>query len=151
MKRKTIFLLAVGGLMALPALAAIDGMISAAPSDALWHATVRVESGANPRAYNRHDGASGIAQIRGVCLNDVNRIARQRGLGARFTPSDLYDPVQARRIWELYLDYYGDAYQKQTGRRPTDEIYARIWNGGPNGWRKASTLEYWDRVRSAMQ
>jgi hypothetical protein len=50
----------------------------------------------------------------------------------------------------MYLDYYGDLYVRQTGRTPTDEVYARIWNGGPNGWRKASTRQYWQRVRAEM-
>lgn len=35
-------------------------------------------------------------------------------------------------------------------RPPTVEVYARIWNGGPEGWRKSSTLAYWRRVRNAL-
>jgi hypothetical protein len=149
---KRTFLMVVGVLAALPAVAAVTGMGGPdGPSDALWHATVQVESKGNPHAYNPRDGASGIAQIRSVCLADVNRIARERGLGERYAAADLTDPAKARRLWALYLDYYGDVYEKQTGRAPTDEIYARIWNGGPTGWRKAATREYWERIRSAME
>ena len=149
MKRNV--LLVAGVLVALATVAIVAVMATSdGPSDALWQATVRVESRGNPHAYNPHDGASGIAQIRVVCLADANRLARERGLNERFTASDLSDPVRARRLWALYLDYYGDFYERQTGRAPTDEVYARIWNGGPNGWRKASTREYWERVRVAM-
>ncbi|MBE3071025.1 MAG: hypothetical protein IMZ66_12390 [Planctomycetes bacterium] len=128
-----------------------DAPSQAEPGDALWQAIVAVESGGDAAAYNAHDGATGIAQIRMVCLADVNRIAKIRGLAARFSPSDRRKPEAARRIWNLYLDYYGNEYQQATGREPTDEVYARIWNGGPTGWRKASTADYWGRVRAALQ
>jgi hypothetical protein len=122
----------------------------AGPSSALWRAIVAVESGGNPLAYNACRGASGMAQIRSVCLTDVNRIARLRGVAARFSAADRCDPRAARRMWDLYLDFYGREYWKQTGRTPTDKVYARIWNGGPEGWRKSSTLAYWRRVRDAL-
>lgn len=82
--------------------------------------------------------------------NDLHRIARLRGVPARFTAADRWDPRTARRMWDLYLDFYGRQYWRQTGRTPTDEVYARIWNGGPEGWRKSSTLAYWRRVRGAL-
>jgi len=149
---KRTFVLIIVVAAALPALVAMTALApSAGPGDALWEATVRVESKGDPRAYNAHDGAGGIAQIRAVCLADVNRIAGRRGLVERYSPSDLTDPAKARRIWALYLEYYGDLYEKRTGRTPTDEIYARIWNGGPNGWHKDCTRPYWDRVRSVME
>jgi soluble lytic murein transglycosylase-like protein len=144
------FLIGLGAVLALTAMAIVMAWLSGGPSDALWHAIVRVESGGNPRAYNRHGGAKGIAQIRGACLADINRIAREAGHAGRYTAADLFDPAKARRIWKMYLDYYGDQYAKATGRTPTDEVYARIWNGGPNGWRKASTRQYWQRVRAEM-
>jgi hypothetical protein len=54
-------------------------------------------------------------------------------------------------MWDLYLAYYGAQYEKQTGRPATDEVYARLWNGGPDGWRKSSTLKYWGRVRAVLE
>ncbi len=131
-------------------LAAAASAAKADPDNALWRAIVAVESRGNARAYNPRDGATGIAQIRTVCLTDVNRIARQRGMDVRFATSHRLDPGAARRIWALYLDYYGDQYAKVTGCRPTAEVYARIWNGGPDGWRKGTTRSYWQRVRAAM-
>jgi hypothetical protein len=93
-------------------------------------------------------------------LEDLHRIARLRGVPARlpglggqarFSAADRCDPRAARRMWDLYLDFYGREYWRQTGRTPTDEVYARIWNGGPQGWKRASTLPYWRQVRAALQ
>lgn len=122
----------------------------AAPSEALWKATVHVESRGDPRAYNAREGAAGIVQIRMGCLADVNRIARLKGLSVRFTSSDRYKPARARKMWKIYLDYYGTYYARRAGRVADDEVYARIWNGGPSGYRKRATAKYWKRIREAM-
>ena len=36
------------------------------------------------------------------------------------------------------------------GRRPTDEDYARIHNGGPKGCQNPATLPYWAKVHACM-
>ena len=152
MRRGRIILALGAAAVGIPlaALALWGAEEFAGPSNALWRATVAVESGGHARAYNACDGATGMAQIRSVCLTDLNRIARLRGVAARFSAADRCDPRAARRMWNLYLDFYGRQYWRQTGRTPTDEVYARIWNGGPEGWRKSSTLAYWRRVRNAL-
>lgn len=152
MRRGRIILALGAAAVGIPlaALALCGNGEFAGPSSALWRAIVAVESGGNARAYNACDGATGMAQIRSVCLTDVNRIARLRGVAARFSAADRWDPRAARRMWNLYLDFYGREYWRRTGRTPTDEVYARIWNGGPEGWRKSSTLAYWRRVRNAL-
>ena len=33
----------------------------------------------------------------------------------------------------------------------TAETYARIWNGGPDGWRKPTTAAYWRKVRVKLE
>jgi hypothetical protein len=83
-------------------------------------------------------------------LADANRIARNMGLAARYTPADRCNPAKAREMWRLYLDYYGACYAEETGRRPSDQVYARIWNGGPTGWKKRDTRGYWGRVRNMI-
>jgi len=142
--------IAVVTLAALAAGLAAPRPAHATPTHRLWQAICTVESGGNPNAYNRKEQAAGIAQIRPVCLRDVNRIARLRSLDERFTSTDRNNPTIARRMWALYLEHYGKAYARRTGRDPTSEVYARIWNGGPEGWRKAGTRRYWQRVRTAL-
>jgi hypothetical protein len=129
----------------------VSTLETAGLTDALWSATVAVESGGDPCAYNTTSGATGIAQIRAICLADCNRIAQRQGLDVRFTPGDRWDPQESRRMWVLYLGYYGARYAAETGEPPTEEVYARIWKGGPTGWRKTSTAGYWERVRSMME
>jgi len=145
--RRTAAVCACAAAAVLLASAAAD----AAPGGRLWKAICTVESGGAPDAYNRKERAAGIAQIRPVCLRDVNRIARLRGVDDRFTGADRRDPDAARRMWVLYLEHYGKAYARRTGRPPTPEVYARIWNGGPVGWRKRSTRGYWRRVRAVLR
>jgi len=140
----------LAAILTLAALA-VPAALEASPGEALWQAIAHVESRGDPHAYNPRDGALGVVQIRIVCVADANRLARLRGLDERFAPADRTDPASARRLWALYLDHYGREYEKSAGRPPTDEVYARIWNGGPQGWRKASTAPYWRRVRQALQ
>jgi hypothetical protein len=54
-------------------------------------------------------------------------------------------------MWEIYLMHYGEKYRAETGRLPTDETFARIWNGGPTGWRKLSAKGYWARVQGNIR
>ena len=84
-------------------------------------------------------------QIRDICIQDVNRI-----YGTAYTIKDAYDYRRSHEIAELYLTYWGDVYRKKTGRPPDYEAFARIWNGGPDGWKKRSTLNYWKKVRRGI-
>jgi len=137
--------------VALPAARALQSDPAPGNLDSrLWSAIVTVESGGNAQAYSL-SGAAGIAQIREICLVDCNRIARQKGLDLHFAHADRFDTDKARQMWDLYLSYYGEQYERETGQPPTDEVYARIWNGGPSGWRKDSTLEYWGRVQAFLE
>lgn len=126
------------------------GAVLGDPSEDLWSGQVVVESRGDARAYNTREAAAGIVQIRPKCLADINRIAKKQGLAVRYTASDRFSASKSRQMWVLYLRYWGEQYAKETGREPTDEVYARIWNGGPTGWRKGTTRPYWRRVRDAM-
>lgn len=79
----------------------------------------------------------GLYQIGQLYLDDANRFS-----GCNYTRQDCYDPILARRIVIIYLEHYG----KRIGRDPTVEDYARIHNGGPDGWQKNCTLTYWTRA-----
>jgi hypothetical protein len=123
----------------------------AGPSNALWRAIVAVESGGDPLAYNKSAKSAGIVQIRPRTLLDIKRIAQKQGLDAQFTLADRFDPDKCRLMWRVYLNYYGQKYTEQTHSVPSDSVYARIWNGGPTGWRKVSTLDYLARIRAASE
>lgn len=97
---------------------------------------------------NPPDGDGGRAvgplQTHAAVVHDVNRI-----YGTNYTLADRRDPAMSRTMAAMYLTYYGEQYQRTTGRAPTAEVYARIWNGGPTGYKKKATLKYWKKVQKA--
>jgi len=112
---------------------------------ALLLAIAMVESSNNPLAIG-DDGLSwGLYQIRPIYVRDVNRI-----LGSeQYTHRDAFRPECASRMVEVYLAHY--ATPERLGRSVTDQDRARIHNGGPNGWRKPETMEYWGKVRREIE
>ena len=111
--------------------------------DRLIPALVQVESNGNPRAVGDGGKALGALQIWSVVVVDVNR-----ALGTRYTHRDAFDPAKAEAICRAYLSIY--ATPRRLGRTPTMEDAARIWNGGPNGWKKKATDSYWHKVARAL-
>ena len=57
--------------------------------------------------------------------------------------------VLASEVAQAYLGHY--ATKARIGRPVTDQDRARIWNGGPDGWRRRRTAAYWNRVVAAMR
>ena len=107
---------------------------------------IAVESEGNDRAVGDGGDSIGCLQIQTACVQDVNRV-----YGTRYVwPDDCYDRGCATDICVKYLMHYGKFYTVKTGNRPTFEVYSRIWNGGPYGWRKSATDKYWDRVLNRM-
>jgi hypothetical protein len=102
-----------------------DGLI-----ENIW----QVESSRRITAPVGDEGQSfGPLQISRDALIDVNR-----WYGKRYTIEDLQDLATAKQIARLYISMWLDANK--------DEIAARIFNGGPRGWEKQSTKEYWSKV-----
>ena len=133
----------IGVLLAI--LAALVSSANAAPycPERLIPALAKVESNGNPRAVGDSGKALGELQIWSVVVQDVNRVH-----GTRYTHRDAFDPAKARDICRRYLAIY--CTPKRLGRAPTMEDAARIWNGGPNGHKKAATVKYWQKVNAAL-
>jgi hypothetical protein len=133
------------GLFAVTLLAFAPIAQAAAPLDLdrLIPALVQVESNGNPRAVGDGGKALGALQIWSVVVVDVNRAK-----GTRYTHADAFDPAKAEAICRAYLSIY--ATPRRLGRTPTMEDAARIWNGGPNGWKKKATDSYWHKVARAL-
>jgi len=114
-------------------------------------ALIQVESGGDLGAIgDRHmaNRAYGCLQIRQPCVDDVNRIRPGYDLKAK---DMLNRPVLSRWVAVQYLTHYGACYRRETGLEPTAEVLARIWNGGPQGWQKAHTVKYWNKVKKEME
>ena len=124
-------------------------LASKAPSvDRLIAALIEVESHGNDHSVgDRHmqDKAYGCLQIRKPCVDDAN----QR-LGTKHRPEDMLgNRSLSVLVCRTYLSRY--ATRKALGREPSLEDMARIWNGGPTGWSKQSTLGYWSKVQKVLQ
>jgi hypothetical protein len=53
-------------------------------------------------------------------------------------------------VWDIArVEYISHLYWKRHGAT-TDEARCRVWNGGPNGMRKKSTLSYWRKVQKLL-
>lgn len=105
-----------------------------------------VESDCNDYSIGDGGKAVGRFQIWPCYVNDVNRIL---GYNA-FTLNDRRDPVNALQMVKIYTEYYGKRYERITGKKVTDEIIARLHNGGPNGFRKSCTLKYWHKIKRVI-
>jgi len=120
--------------------------------DNLWRAIVQVESGGNARAIGDGGKAVGIVQIHAVCVEDVNRILALTGAAKRYTLADRLSPVRSREMFDIYVAYYGLRWAKQHGvERVPVSVLARIWNGGPRGPERKSTLVYWHKVQRFLE
>lgn len=111
----------------------------------LW-VLAQVESNCNDAAVGDSGKARGRYQIWPCYVDDVNRIA-----GTSFTHNDAHDPSKARQMVLIYLTHYGEIYRRRTSQRPSVEVFCRIHNGGPAGWRKEVTRSYWNRCKEAMK
>ncbi len=112
----------------------------------LIEALIAVESGGNTAAVGDHGHSVGILQIQQQVITDINRVYKTQ---YRW-PVDAQDPQASRDICNLYLSYWGLHFQAYKGRQATYQELARIWNGGPTGWRKTATEPYWAKVRNAL-
>ena len=84
------------------------------------------------------DGDGGLAvgplQLHKCVIDDVNRYWR-----TNFSYADRRDLHKSKQIARLYVTMWLDIHKQ--------EIAARIYNGGPRGWQKKTTDEYWQRVQ----
>lgn len=79
----------------------------------------------------------GILQIQEVAILDVNR-----KYGTSYKHEDAFNIKHAERIFELYINMWTAHLYKVEGREATTEDIVRIWNGGPNGYKKEATKLY---------
>lgn len=102
-----------------------------------------VESHGNARAHNPQEHAVGHLQIRQCVIDDVNRL--HLVAGGPFTLIDAYNPKLSIMMCEAYLRYWTLLTNQDSA-----ESAARIWNGGPDGWWKLSTLPYWYKIQAEL-
>ena len=106
-------------------------------------ALIYVESRGNDSAYNSSEDAVGCLQIRPIMVREVNRILKKTGQDERYDMEDRWDREKSLDMFHIWREYHHP--------NSTDEVIARNWNGGPNGFNKESTLKYWKKVRGRLE
>lgn len=113
--------------------------------DRLLPALEQQESRGDPYAYNARENAAGILQIRPIMVRDLNRLAGYE----KYHLDDRFKPAVARQMCREYLTHY--SRPARLNKQPSLKDLARIWVGGPDGYKKASSKEYWDQVRKRLE
>lgn len=98
-------------------------------------ALIAVESGGNDMAIGDGGKALGPLQIHRAVVLDVNRIT-----GSHYRHQDMTNRAQARAVCEAYLRHY--VTEKRINRNPTVADFAKVWNSGPNGFKKTVSDNY---------
>lgn len=111
--------------------------------DKLIHAIMMVESNGDNNAVGDKGESIGCMQISKSVVDDVNKIS-----SVKYTYNDRYNRAKSIEIFKIYVNHY--ATVKRLGHEPTFEDIARIWNGGPNGYKKNATKTYWIKVKSYL-
>jgi hypothetical protein len=94
-------------------------------------AIIFVESSNGENRYNPGETeAVGLLQIHPIMVRDVNRIVGYE----KYQLSDRLSDKASIEMFQIFQRHYNPS--------GNFEIMARIWNGGPRGTQKASTVNY---------
>lgn len=134
----------------------LEAVYQNVPSDRLWSAIQKVETGGtyDPEvAVGDHGASIGPLQIQKGYYSDAVQFdpSLQSGQYSGYTYRNCMGPGSfeySKKVGDAYMRRYATA--KRLGHVPTDEDFARIHNGGPNGWKNSSTLGYWHKVQAAL-
>lgn len=132
--KEFLFLILVS--LFLPTGSPVGEIIDAKDTN-LIAAIIYVESRGDSMAHNKREDAVGVLQIRPIMLREVNRL-----LG--------YDKYNLEDRWSKKKSIEMFNVIKNHTTNPTDEKLARNWNGGWNGYKKQSTLKYWNKVKEQL-
>lgn len=129
-------------------------MLSKAFLNIITAVLMDVESDNNPNAIGDDGKAVGILQIHEICVDDVNRILKSKGVAKKYTYDDRYDVTKSTVICANYLMYYRDKYLDYVPFTVMDdyEICARLWNGGYEGLKRnpSATDAYWEKCKKIL-
>lgn len=106
----------------------------------LLDAIAIVESNNNPNAVGDSGNALGAYQIWNVYWQDA--VEYDPSIGGSY--NQVKNPEYARKIIIAYWSRYGASVNYSL------EGLARIHNGGPTGYRKESTVQYWEKVKEVL-
>lgn len=107
----------------------------------LVQALIQVESQGNDSAIgdvNLDEPSIGVLQIRPIMVREVNRILKLKRSEIRFKRKDRFSREKSIQMFLIWKEFH---------HKDSDfETIARNWNGGPKGYKRNSTLHYWNKV-----
>ena len=106
-----------------------------------------VETGGHPdpnNAIGDNGKALGILQMHEAYVKDAAEYA-----DVTWSHHDALDPLKARKIFLAYMHRYAKM-ERKPHHMSYPEFVSRIHNGGPNGYLKASTNSYWQKVKKLI-
>ena len=133
----------------LAMVASLEDMSSNSLHVDLLAAMCEVESNCDPSAVGDNGNAIGAYQIWYDYWYDAVTFKNNDDLKLSDGYESCYDKDYSEKVVLAYWERY--ATIKRIGRTPTDEDRARIHNGGPNGYKKNSTLKYWRKIQNASR
>jgi len=107
-------------------------------------ALIKIESSGNDLAIGDNGKARGPLQIHKAVVADVNRLS-----GSNHRWEEMTNRQLATKVCAMYLNHY--ATEARLGRPVTNADRARIWQGGPDGWKNKATLPYSKKVLKALE
>lgn len=102
----------------------------------LLDAICQVESRGNPNAVGDKGKSRGAYQIQQACWSDSR-------YHEPYLPN-VWNTQKSRQVCRMYC-------LRSAGKNATNEHWARVWNGGPNGCKKKATLRYWMKVEKTIK
>ena len=112
----------------------------------LVFALIQVESSGNDSCVgDRHliIPSIGCLQIRPIMVREVNRILKKQKDTLRFKYKDRWSRKKSIQMFYIWKDYHH--------ADDSDEVIARCWNGGPKGYKRKSTIDYWNKVNRLLK
>jgi len=114
-------------------------------TDYLLEALIQVESRGDENAVgDKHLSrpSVGVLQLRPIMVREVNRILKKHKVKKKYTLEDRYSKEKSIEMFYIWQSFHH--------LNDSDEVIARCWNGGPRGWKRNSTLHYWDKVQNEI-
>jgi hypothetical protein len=114
----------------------------------------KVETGGKPRKgeFVVGDGGKAIGplQIHECCWDDAIIFAEKNGDKDNYIGIN-YEDCNYWQVSTIIAMLYFRRHAKAAMLSGDWERLARIWNGGPTGWKKKATLPYWEKVEAEIK
>ncbi len=115
------------------------------PDSSLVYSLIHVESRGNDSCVgDRHliVPSIGCLQIRPIMVREVNRILKHQDSTLKFKYKDRWSRKKSIAMFYIWKDFHHP--------ESSNEKIARNWNGGPKGYKRKRTMQYWEKVQKEL-